>query len=134
VGLESACYVGAPLQGNRKGIRKQYALNATGFLQAQLHRARNPRIHGAHILGEAACSLLGVTPDWVRFVADVLHKLHREPNGRFSGKDLERFAKEDWYLLMGKRFIQRNERVLKRKRAKAAQEVPLTRVGEILLS
>jgi hypothetical protein len=70
----------------------------------------------------------------LRFMADVLHKLHREPNSRFSGKELERFLKEDWYLLKGKRLIQRNDRMLKRKRAKAAQNVPATKIAKILLS
>ena len=69
---------------------------------------------------------LHVTPDWIRFVADVLHKLNREPNGRFSGTELERFAKEDWYLLKGKRLIQRNDSLVKRKRAKAAQNLRVT--------
>jgi hypothetical protein len=56
-------------------------------------------------------------------MADVLHKLYREPNGCFSGKELERFLKEDWYLLKGKRLIQRNDRRLERKRAEAAQNL-----------
>jgi hypothetical protein len=60
--------------------------------------------------------------------------LNREPNGRLKGTELERFVKEDWWLLKGKRFIQRNDRMLKRKRAKAAQNVPMTKIAKILLS
>ena len=56
----------------------------------------------------------------LRFMAAVLHKLNRAPNGWFSGKELERFVKEDWYPLKGKRLIQRNDRRLKKKRAEAA--------------
>ncbi len=77
---------------------------------------------------------LYVTPNWIAFVADVLHKLNREPNGRFKGTELERFMKEDWYLLKGRRLIQRNDRLLKRKRAEAAQNVPMTKIAKILLS
>ena len=77
---------------------------------------------------------LNVTPDWIGFMADVLHKLHREPNGRFRGQKLERFVKEDWYLIKGKRLIQRNDRLLKRKRAEAARNVPATKIAKILLS
>jgi len=72
---------------------------------------------------------LNVTPDWIGFMADVLHKLHREPNGQFRGQELERFVKEDWYLLKGRRFIQRNDGMLKRKRAKAAQNIPMKEVA-----
>ena len=75
-----------------------------------------------------------VSTDWVRFVADVLHKLNREPNGRFKGTELERFLKENWYLLKGRRLIQRNDNLLKRKRAEAAQNLRTAQAAKPLPS
>lgn len=83
-------------------------------------RSRALAIISSRVIGLAAVPRTASTRS-LKIVVHTLHRLTPDEYGRFPAAELERFAKEDYDLIHGKRLIQRNDRLIERKRAAARQ-------------